>query len=88
MPIVFTPRDYIKYSETITLNINNLHTIDIQISGEGVPMKLELEKSEDQIVDFGIQRVNCDVTKTISIVNQSKKQIRISLDCDDQLKEL
>ena len=47
MPIIFTPRDYIKYSETITLNINNLHTIDIQIKGEGVPMKLELEKSED-----------------------------------------
>jgi len=29
VPIVFTPRDYIKYSETITLNINNLHTIDV-----------------------------------------------------------
>lgn len=43
-----------KYNEVITLNINNLHTIDVRIMGEGIPMKLELEKSEDQIVDFGI----------------------------------
>jgi hydrocephalus-inducing protein len=54
VPIVFTPRDYVKYQEVITLNINNLHKIDVVIKGEGAPMKLELEKSEDQIIDFGI----------------------------------
>jgi len=73
VPIVFTPRDYIKYNEIITLNINNLHTIDVKISGEGVPMKLELEKSEDQIIDFGVQRVGSDTTKMVYLVNQSKK---------------
>jgi len=26
----------------------------LEVRGEGVPLKLELEKSEDQIVDFGI----------------------------------
>ena len=54
MPIVFTPRDYLKYEEILTLNINNLHSVDVKVQGEGVPLKLELEKSEDQNVDFGV----------------------------------
>lgn len=58
------------------------------IKGEGVPLKLELEKSEDQIVDFGIQRVGGDVTKTITLINQSKKQVKISFDCGEQVLSL
>ncbi len=54
VPVVFTPRDFVKYDERLTLNINNLHSVEIQIKGEGVPLKLELEKSEDQNVDFGV----------------------------------
>lgn len=54
VPIVFTPRDYLKYEEVLTLNINNLHSVDVKVQGEGVPLKLELEKSEDQNVDFGV----------------------------------
>lgn len=57
VPIVFTPRDIEKYSETIILDINGLHTMEIKIEGEGVPFKVELDKQEDQVVDFGIAKL-------------------------------
>jgi hydrocephalus-inducing protein len=47
IPISFTPRECIKYEEVITFDINNLHKIDVKITGEGIPFKLELEKTED-----------------------------------------
>lgn len=31
IPIVFTPRECIKYNETITFDINGLHKIDVLI---------------------------------------------------------
>ncbi len=47
VPITFTPREYKKYNETITLDINNgLHKIDIEIQGEGVPLELKLQNSD------------------------------------------
>jgi len=49
-------------------------------------MKLELEKSEDQTIDFGIQRVGSDVTRQISLVNQSRRTVKISLDCEGQVE--
>jgi len=47
VPILFTPRECIKYNETIVLDINNLHKIEIKVKGEGIPLKIELEKTED-----------------------------------------
>jgi len=47
IPIQFIPRECIKYAETITFDINGLHKIDVNIAGEGVPFKLELDKTED-----------------------------------------
>ena len=44
---MFTPRESKKYEEVITFNINGLHTIDVKIYGEGVPLKLELENTQD-----------------------------------------
>lgn len=88
MPIVFTPRDIVKYSESIELTINGLHTVEIRVRGEGVPLKIDLEKQEDSVVDFGVAKVGQDVTKIVHLVNQSKKTVRLSMDVDDQLKTL
>lgn len=56
VPVLFTPRECMKYDEVITLDINNLHKIDIRILGEGIPFKLELENTEDQQVGlFNLQ---------------------------------
>ena len=45
IPIVFTPREMIRYQETLTFDINSLNKIHVKIKGEGIPLKLEVEKT-------------------------------------------
>ncbi len=40
VPIVFTPRDFKKYSEDIVFDINGLNKMIVHIKGEGIPLKL------------------------------------------------
>jgi hydrocephalus-inducing protein len=57
----------------------------VQIKGEGIPLKLELEKTEDQNIDFGVIRVGGDASRTVSLLNNSKKKIEITFDVDNQI---
>lgn len=75
IPIIFTPREIKKYQEVISFEFNNLYTIDVTITGEGIPMQLELVDHDQAIVDFGIVSVGGDVTRTIPLVNKSKKPV-------------
>ena len=88
IPVVFTPREFMPYQEIISLDINNLYKLDLKIQGEGIQFKLELERTEDQHIDFGILKVGQDITRTVSLINYSKKVININLDCGTQLQEL
>ena len=88
VPVVFTPRDIQKYDETVTFDINGLHKIDVNIKGEGIPLKLELEKSEYANVDFGIQRVGSDATRTVRLANYGKKSITLNFNVNDQFENL
>jgi hydrocephalus-inducing protein len=88
IPIVFTPRESLKYNETVTFDINGLHKIDVKITGEGIPFKLELEKTEDQNLDFGVVRVGKESQKSVLLQNLSKKPVNLTFDTGDQLKEL
>lgn len=47
VPIVFTPRDIEHYEDTIQLDVNGLHSIEVKIKGEGVPFKVDLDRQED-----------------------------------------
>jgi hypothetical protein len=33
IPIVFTPRDFIRYSEVVSFDINGLNKIDVEVKG-------------------------------------------------------
>ena len=88
IPVVFTPREFMNYEEIISLDINNLFKIDLKIQGEGIQFKLELERTEDQHIDFGILKVGQDVTRTVSLINYSKKVINLNFDCGNQLQDL
>lgn len=68
------------YSEEIEFDINGLHKIKFPIRGEGCPLKLELMKAENKLVDFGIKTVGANITKTINLINYSKRAILISFD--------
>ena len=80
VPIIFTPREIRNYEEKVTFDINNLHKIEVMISGEGIPFKLELEKNEDVNLDFGVVRVNSDTTRVVGLVNTSRKPISVTFD--------
>lgn len=47
----------------------------MKLKGEGIPLKLEVERTEDQNVDFGVTKVGEDDTRIIPIINSSKKKI-------------
>lgn len=56
-----------KYSENIKFDINGLHEIEFSVTGEGCPLKLELMRAENKLIDFGIKAVGADVTKVITL---------------------
>ena len=88
VPIVFTPRDLLKYQEDIVFDINGLNKMIVKVKGEGIPLKLQLEKTEDQNIDFGVTRVGSEISRTVSLWNHSKKKIDITFDVEDQLTHL
>lgn len=79
MPIYFTPREIKKYSEVVKLDFNGLYNIDLTITGEGIPMNLELKDPDQAYLDFGIVSVGGDVTKTVPLINKSKKPVKFKL---------
>ena len=88
VPITFIPREFTKYEEDVIFDVNGLHNIAIKIKGEGVPLKLELEKSEHSNIDFGVVGVGADVTKVARLVNYGKRTISLNLNVQDQLEIL
>ena len=84
VPIIFTPREIEKYSETVTFDFNGIYKMDVQITGEGIPMIIELVRPEDQYIDFGIIGVDNDITKSATLINKSKKPITFRLYTDNE----
>ena len=76
---MFTPREMKSYSETFTLDFNNLYKVDVIVKGEGIPLNLELKDPDQAFLDFGIVTVGGDVTKTVPIINKSKKPVTFKL---------
>lgn len=79
IPILFTPRDIRSYSEIVTLDFNNLYKVDVLVKGEGIPLQLELKDPDQAFLDFGIVSVGGDVTKTVPLINRSKKPVTFKL---------
>lgn len=86
IPIMFTPRDIKSYNDTVTFDFNNLYKVDVQIKGEGIPLHLELKDPDQAFLDFGIVTVGGDITKTVPIVNKSKKPVTFKLTPSDKAK--
>ncbi|MCQ2818255.1 MAG: hypothetical protein MJ252_13390, partial [archaeon] len=54
IPIRFIPREYTKYKDTVKFKFNNIYTVEVEITGEGIPMKVELEDPSMQVLNFDI----------------------------------
>eukprot|EP00830_Metopus_es_P004011 TRINITY_DN13708_c0_g1_i2.p1 TRINITY_DN13708_c0_g1~~TRINITY_DN13708_c0_g1_i2.p1 ORF type:complete len:852 (-),score=171.11 TRINITY_DN13708_c0_g1_i2:10-2565(-) len=79
IPIVFTPRDMRKYEETINFDFNGIYKANIVVKGEGIPLLLELTKTEKQFLDFGVGKVSQEITKTATLINKSKRAVTFSI---------
>ena len=88
VPIVFTPRDTVAYSETVTFDINGVHTMSVLIKGEGCPLRLELASRDEENVNFGVCREGGDITKTVHLTNKSKKSVTFVLEDGSGMDEL
>eukprot|EP01022_Parablepharisma_sp_SALTPOND_P020800 TRINITY_DN386_c0_g1_i3.p1 TRINITY_DN386_c0_g1~~TRINITY_DN386_c0_g1_i3.p1 ORF type:complete len:4093 (+),score=589.86 TRINITY_DN386_c0_g1_i3:873-13151(+) len=86
VPIIFTPRDIAKYEETIMFDFNGIHKASVVITGEGIPLVLELTRPEDQFLDFGVLKVGGDQTRTAALVNRSKKPVVFKIFPDSEVE--
>lgn len=84
IPITFTPRALKKYEESIVFDFNGIYKIEVKILGEGIPMIISLQDPDQHTINFGIVPVGGDVTKTVNLVNKSKKAITFNLDCETE----
>ena len=84
IPIIFTPREIKKYNEVVTFDFNGIYKIDVVIKGEGIPMVIELKDPDQHIVDFGIVSKGSDITKTVELINKSRKTILFSLTSENK----
>lgn len=83
IPILFTPRDIKAYHEKFTLDFNNLYKVDVVVKGEGIPLQLELVDQDQAFLDFGIISVGGDITKTVPLINRSKRPVTFKLKPND-----
>lgn len=83
VPILFTPRALGPFSEIVTFDFNNLYKVDVLVKGEGIPLQLELKDPDQAFLDFGIVSVGGDVTKTVPLINRSKKPVTFKLSPSD-----
>ena len=64
IPIQFVPRDYVKYKDIIKFKFNNIYDVDVEVTGEGIPLKVELEDPSLQTLNFNI--IKLGQTKKLS----------------------
>jgi len=79
VPIHFTPSEAKKYRDMIPFEVNGLYTTHVLVTGEGTPLKLELANSAESQINFGNVRTGHAVSKTVTLVNHSKKSVALSL---------
>ena len=56
MEVAFFPRGAGKARASIPFQINGMYTVHVDVSGEGVPLRVELANPEDASVNFGSLR--------------------------------
>ncbi|KAK1936582.1 Hydrocephalus-inducing protein [Phytophthora citrophthora] len=72
--ITFTARQEVAYLEVIPFTINSSSTVNVSIRGEGVFPKVELVNSSMQMVVLGNLQIGQQVSKTVKVVNRSKRK--------------
>ena len=88
--VEFFPRVVGKARASIPFQINGLYTVHVNVSGEGVPLRVELANPEDASVNFGSLREGQSCSREIKIANRGKlpAEVRLTEACVEALRDV
>lgn len=72
IPIVFIPREITKYRDVIKFKFNGIYDVDVEVTGEGIPLKVELEDPLLQNINFGIIQLGQSKKMDFNVINRGK----------------
>ena len=78
--VEFFPDQPKHYKALVPFSVNGLYTVNVVYTGEGVPMRLELVKPEQNSVHFGHVREGHSETREIRMVNKSRLPVTCVVD--------
>lgn len=79
VPIRFAPRDVKEYSFVIPFVINGTGKVNVNVTGQGILPRLELLNASQRRTNFGIVDVGSELSKTVVLVNKSKRELPVQL---------
>jgi len=79
VPVTFLPRDAKPYAATIPFEVNGRHTVNVSMTGSGVPMQIELANPADKQVRLGALRSGQSVQRAVKVVNRSVRESSFTL---------
>eukprot|EP01105_Mastigella_eilhardi_P014617 TRINITY_DN3328_c0_g1_i10.p1 TRINITY_DN3328_c0_g1~~TRINITY_DN3328_c0_g1_i10.p1 ORF type:complete len:4822 (+),score=1153.45 TRINITY_DN3328_c0_g1_i10:606-14468(+) len=79
IPFTFYPKAAVKYREVVPFKINGLNTVNVEVTGEGVEVKVEVADESNYNITFGALRINQTATHTVRLVNDTKCAASVSL---------
>lgn len=82
--IVFMPREVQSYKEIVIFVINQLYSVRVTVTGEGVLPSVELVDVGNTLVDLGAATVGESIRKIIPIRNSSKIPLTVSFEENNQ----
>ena len=74
IPIYFHPTEMKRFEAYLKFYLNSKLEV-VNITGEGVPLIIELNRPEDTYINFGSLMIGTTVSKAVTVVNQSKCSI-------------
>jgi hydrocephalus-inducing protein len=79
IPIQFIPRDYVKYKDIIKFKFNDIYNVDVEITGEGIPLKVELEDPSLNTLNFNIVKLGKQKKMSFNVINRGKMMTTVEL---------
>eukprot|EP00775_Hariotina_reticulata_P008964 gene8964-9139_t len=87
--VTFKPTAAQTYTTVMPLRVNGLYNINIMLGGEGVPLRIELLKPEQQQrgIAFGAVPCGSSCSRTLSLVNRGRASAFVSFGPSTELFE-
>lgn len=83
VPVIFTPRATANYVETVPFEVNSLHTVNVNVTGEGVFCSFELVNAAHSDLSFGALRPSQTATRNVKIGNVCRRAILLDVVDED-----